>query len=86
MEAKMKYKTKDGGDVFIPGVGTTVGGVIETNVLIENPNMVQVDDTAAAVTVDPTKPTGIVGTVTAAPGAVTEATLVKPQEDKEPQA
>lgn len=35
-----KYKTKDGNDTFIPGVGTTVNGHIEAISPIENPNLV----------------------------------------------
>lgn len=32
------YKTKDGQDYTIPGVGRTQDGIIETEQIIENPN------------------------------------------------
>lgn len=35
-----KYKTTDGSDMFIVGFGATVDGVIESDVPIENPNLV----------------------------------------------
>lgn len=33
----MLYKTKDGVDRVLPGIGITVGGQIETDAVIENP-------------------------------------------------
>lgn len=43
-----KYKTKDGTqDMVIPGVGVTIDGVIETNQVIENPNLELVGEAAA---------------------------------------
>jgi hypothetical protein len=34
-----KYKTKDGSDVVIPGVGVTEDGIITTDQVLESPNL-----------------------------------------------
>lgn len=39
------YKTKDGRDVVIPGVGRTVNGIITTAQTLESPNLELVDTT-----------------------------------------
>ncbi len=41
-----KYKTKDGSDRVVPGIGVTVDGVIETDQKIESPIFEQVEQTA----------------------------------------
>lgn len=39
-----KYKTKNGSDVMIPGVGVTENGEIETDIEIENPNLEKIQE------------------------------------------
>jgi hypothetical protein len=41
------YKTKDGNDITLVGVGTTVNGQIESESKIENPNLQLVSDSSA---------------------------------------
>lgn len=31
-----KYKSKDGNDFFVPGVGKSVGGILETDKMLES--------------------------------------------------
>jgi hypothetical protein len=44
----MKYRTKDGQDYTLPGIGRTVNGSIVTDQVIENPNFELVEDTPPA--------------------------------------
>lgn len=39
-----KYKTKDGSEVVVPGVGQSTDGVILSEVKLENPNLELVTD------------------------------------------
>lgn len=75
----MRYKTKDGSDAFVPGVGATIDGVIETDQVLEGPTLIPVAEQPA-----PPAPetNGISGVVTPADTAtaVTVATPVTPQE------
>ena len=40
-----QYKTKDGQDYVLPGIGATTGGIIETDQVIENSNFELVNST-----------------------------------------
>lgn len=50
----MKYKTKDGQDYTVPGIGRTVNGMIVTDRVIENSNFELVEETAPAAPIPPT--------------------------------
>lgn len=54
----MKYRTKDGQDYMLPGIGRTVNGSIVTNRPIENPNFELVEETPP-VAAAPTPPVAI---------------------------
>lgn len=65
-----KYKTIDGLDCFIPGVGATVDGFIEVDHILEAPSLVLVSGP------DEKQPAAVVGTEVAQPNVITEATPV----------
>jgi hypothetical protein len=47
------YKTKDGLDYLLPGIGHTVDGLITTDQIIENPRFEEVQERAGSAEVQP---------------------------------
>ena len=82
-----KYRTKDGEDTIITGVGQTVNGEIETEKFIESPNLELIEGTPPETNVvigdeivesAAVNDNGVVGVISAQPNAITEATQIDP--------
>jgi hypothetical protein len=72
-----KYKTKNGQDMFLTGVGQTIKGEITTVRPVENPNLELVSSDE--------QPAAVVGTEQAQPNVVVNAQPVEPTPVAQPQ-
>lgn len=72
-----KYKTKDGKDCFVTGVGQTKDGILISNRVIENPNFELIEDN------EPEQPS-VIGTEVQQPNVVVDAIPVPTAEAPQP--
>lgn len=74
-----KYKTTDGSERVVPGIGQTVNGVIETNQVIESPIFKLVEDEPKTPEAPAQPQNGVVGTApNQSANAVSQATPAAP--------
>ena len=81
---KYTYKAKDGIDRFVPGFGTSKGGILVTTAKFENPNFELVENDKPAT--PPTEPSAPVSQPTAPsqPPVAPAAPVAAPQVNSEP--
>lgn len=72
-----KYKSKDGNDFFIPGVGHSVNGIIESQQKLEAPSLELVSEPTKEAPVSP-----VVPPVATAPPVPTPAASTNNEEQK----